>query len=113
MLQILSGRRRSYRRSWIPWTKRTPALSTGQSPLISSHHTSRQGSAVLINSNADRPMSTILVVIDKVAVAADSNTFRFTTRGSWYTRWPLGTVQGQIQRIIPVASNARISGMHC
>lgn len=53
------------------------------------------------SSVAERPMSCIFVVLEIPATAQD---YTFTAHGSFYTRWPLDTVGGQVARDIPTAS---------
>jgi len=48
-----------------------------------------------------RPLSTICVVMETTALAQD---YTVTARGTWYTRWPLDSIGGQVQTDVPVAS---------
>jgi hypothetical protein len=48
----------------------------------------------------DRPMSTIVMVIEPVS---DENTYQITGGASFYTRWPLNTVMGQSMKNVPHA----------
>lgn len=49
---------------------------------------------------ADRPMSTIVVVLDPTA---NTNNYVVTGEASFYTRWPLSTVMGRSMRKVPTA----------
>lgn len=59
-----------------------------------------------------RPMSTVCIIVDAPPI---QQSYTATLSGRFYTRWPLNTVQSQIQKPIPVASpavvNAAISAM--
>lgn len=48
-----------------------------------------------------RPMSTIFVVIEQPAV---QNAYELKARARYYTRWPLDSVGGQAQGVVPTAS---------
>lgn len=54
----------------------------------------------------DRSMSTIVIVAESPPAV---QSYTFSGRGSWYTRWPLNTVLGQTSREIPVASQTTLN----
>jgi len=53
-----------------------------------------------------RGMSTVIIVIE---IAASPQTYTFSGRSTWYTRWPLNTVLGQSMRDVPTAPAERIN----
>lgn len=58
---------------------------------------------------SDRPMSTTFFLFEQPAT---NQTYNFTARGMWYTRWPLDTVPGQHHRHVPVASQGVVNAIH-
>lgn len=60
-------------------------------------------------SPLDRPMSTIIILID---APATTQVVSFTARASLYTRWTLNTVPGQAQKDIPTASSETLNGIN-
>jgi len=56
-----------------------------------------------------RPMSTTWLVFDPPAV---DQTYSFTTRASYYTRWSVDSIPGQSQKEIPVAPIATVNRLH-
>jgi hypothetical protein len=48
-----------------------------------------------------RPMSTLFVIFDE---PADDQDYTFSVRASYYNRWPLDTVGGQVMHPIPLTS---------
>jgi hypothetical protein len=51
-----------------------------------------------------RPMSTIFMIFDRTATPQD---YMVSARGSFYTRWPLNTLGGQVATDIPVISEKK------
>lgn len=58
---------------------------------------------------SDRPMSSIVVLFD---TAASNQILGFTSRASFYTRWPLNSVPGQSQVDVPTAPASVLNGLH-
>jgi hypothetical protein len=54
-------------------------------------------------------MSTTFFLFEQPAT---NQTYNFTARGMWYTRWPLDTVPGQHHRHVPVASQGVVNAIH-
>jgi hypothetical protein len=71
-------------------------LGSGGSKSFQKHLLSVSGGA-----KAPRPMSTIFVIFDRTNFSQD---YMASVRASFYTRWPLDTLGGQVAREIPVAT---------
>jgi hypothetical protein len=71
-------------------------LGAGSSNFFQNHLLSVPG-----NTKSARPMSTLFIIFDATNFAQD---YMASARASFYTRWPLDTLGGQVAREIPVAS---------
>jgi len=57
----------------------------------------------------DRCLSTLFVMIHPTT---KSQTYTITAQGSYYTRWPMRTMQGQSQIKVPVSTIANVNAIH-
>jgi hypothetical protein len=60
----------------------------------------------LLTGTRERSMSTIFVLFEQPAI---QNTYNISFHGSWYTRWSVDTVLGQLMAPIPLTSQARMN----
>lgn len=51
-------------------------------------------------TTSPRSMSTLAIVID---IPAATNVYTVSARASFYTRWPVNTIMGQVMKTVPVA----------
>jgi hypothetical protein len=57
----------------------------------------------------ERPMSTIFIIFDRTTTAQD---YMVSARASFYTRWPLNSLGGQVAVDVPVVSEKTIDKAH-